>query len=318
VAAAAQETDPIKRWQRLDRVLDLDRFLSFMVMEMMTCHWDGYCVGQNNFRIYHDPTTDKLVFLPHGMDQMFADPNYPIRPPNFNGLVAQAVIRTPEGRRLYRERLGLLFTNVFKLELLTNRVAVLAAQIRPALAAFNTNAVREFDGQAAGFRTRVEERIAVLEKFLSVPEPKPIAFESGVAKLVRWEMRPGTGGASLDKTKDADGKAVLRIHATGMTAASWRKRVLLEGGHYRFEGLGRASGIVAVKDVKKGEGAGLRISGSQEPRPNRLSGDANWQKLAYEFDVAAPTDEVELVCELRASKGEVCFDSNSLRLIRVK
>src|SRR5207247_1339584 len=179
---AAQETAPVKRWQRLDRVLDLDRFLSFMVMEMMTCHWDGYCVGQNNFRIYHDPTTDKLVFLPHGMDQMFADPNYPIRPPNFNGLVAQAVIRTPEGRRLYRERLGLLFSNVFKLQVLTNRVNALAAQVRPALAAFNTNAVREFDGQAVGFRTRVAERMAVLEKFLSIPEPTPLQFESGVAK----------------------------------------------------------------------------------------------------------------------------------------
>ena len=62
----------------------------------------------------------------------------------------------------------------------------------------------------------------------------------------------------------------------------------------------------------------MRISGSQEPRPNRLSGDATWQKLTYEFNVAAPSDDVELVCELRASKGEVCFDLNSLRLVRIK
>src|SRR5205085_11641622 len=49
VAAAAQEPDLNKRWQRLDHVLDLNRFISFMAMEMITCHWDGYCIGRNNF-----------------------------------------------------------------------------------------------------------------------------------------------------------------------------------------------------------------------------------------------------------------------------
>ena len=75
-----------------------------VVMELMTCHWDGYCIGRNNFRIYHDMDTGKMVFLPHGMDQMFADANYAIQPSTCNGLVAQAVIRTPEGRQRYRER----------------------------------------------------------------------------------------------------------------------------------------------------------------------------------------------------------------------
>jgi len=32
-------TDPNKRLQRLDQVLDLDRFISFIAVEIMTWHW---------------------------------------------------------------------------------------------------------------------------------------------------------------------------------------------------------------------------------------------------------------------------------------
>jgi spore coat protein CotH len=90
VVAAAQEPDPAKRMQRLERVLDLDRFLSLMAMEVMTWHWDGYAMKRNNYRVYHDPDTDRIVFFAHGMDQMFWEPNGPVLPPNLDGLVARS------------------------------------------------------------------------------------------------------------------------------------------------------------------------------------------------------------------------------------
>ena len=157
-----------------------------------------------------------------------------------------------------------------------------------------------------------------LDPTLFLPEPQPLRFESGVSKLVRWQIRNEQGGASLEQIKEPDGKVFLHIRATESTMASWRTRVLLEAGRYRFEGLARANGIVGTKDEKKGEGAGLRISGSQQPRPNKLTGDAPLQQLTYEFEAAAPSDEVELVCELRATRGEVWFDLNSLQLVRIK
>src|SRR6185369_6086366 len=55
LAVAAKEPDLHLRWQRLQQVLDIDRFVTFMAMEVMTCHRDGYCLARNNFRIYHDP-----------------------------------------------------------------------------------------------------------------------------------------------------------------------------------------------------------------------------------------------------------------------
>ncbi len=317
LAAAAQEPDLTQRWQRLDRVLDLDRFLSFMAMEMITCHWDGYCIGRNNFRLYHDPGTDKMVFLPHGMDQMFRDPNFVVGRPGFNGLVAQMAIKTPEGRRRYRERLASLITNVFKLEMMTNRVNQLVTQIRPTLAEFNADAARSFEGEAAAVRNRLIQCAASYDKFLRKPEPKPLTFDAGIARLTNWRIPNQPVGAKLERAKEADGKEVLRIHATGKTVASWRAQVLLPGGRYRLEGLARTAGVVSAKDEKKGEGAGLRISGTQQPRANKLLGDAPWQMLAYEFEVAAPSDEVELICELRATEGEASFDLGSLHLTRI-
>ena len=53
--------------------------------------WDdnGTMVAQrvesNNYRVYHDVTADKIVFFPHGMDQMFGTAYNILRPP-FNGM----------------------------------------------------------------------------------------------------------------------------------------------------------------------------------------------------------------------------------------
>jgi hypothetical protein len=56
----------------------------------------------------------------------------------------------------------------------------------------------------------------------------------------------------------------------------------------------------------------VRISGAQ--RTAGVTGTGDWQKTQYEFEVAEPTREVVLVCELKASPGEVTFDPESLKL----
>src|SRR5262245_7252242 len=68
---AVREADLTNRCAELARVLDLDRFLTFMALEVMLGHWDGYCLHENNYRIFHDRSAGRLVFLPHGMDQLF-------------------------------------------------------------------------------------------------------------------------------------------------------------------------------------------------------------------------------------------------------
>lgn len=43
---ASNEPSPAKRWERLNEVLDMDRFLTFVAMEVLTCHWDGYSLNR--------------------------------------------------------------------------------------------------------------------------------------------------------------------------------------------------------------------------------------------------------------------------------
>ena len=314
---AANEPDPILRLQRLEKTLDVERFLSFMAMEIMTFHWDGYCLKRNNYRVYHDLDTGKIVFFPHGMDQMFWEPNFSIQP-QMEGLVARAIMTTSEGRRRYKERVATLLTNVFRVDALTNRINQVRARIRPELAAINPNAARDHDGQVQRIRDLIIQRAAGIEKQLSLPEPKPLLFDgAGMASLSGWRVQNELSNAQLDKSTDAEKKQTLHIHAgsDGRCTASWRTRVLLESGRYLFQAQVRTAGMVPLKD-EKGEGAGVRISGSKEARPNRAVNETTWKKVEYEFPVPPGTDEVELVCELRAAKGDAWFDLDSLKLIR--
>ena len=98
-------SDPVSsnRWARLERVLDMDRFISMLAMEILQCHWDGYAMNKNNYRVYHDPDSNKMVFIPHGLDQMFgverASPSMSIRPP-MQGLVAERSCKLRKGSPL--------------------------------------------------------------------------------------------------------------------------------------------------------------------------------------------------------------------------
>ena len=317
--AAAQEPDPVKRMARLDQVLDVDRFMAFIAMEVMTWHWDGYAMKRNNYRVYHDPSTDKIVFFAHGMDQMFWEPDGSIVPPNRDGLVARAIWETTVGRRRYRECMGTLLTNIFKVEALTNRINEVQRRIRPVLAAINPGEARNHDDTLNKLRNAIAQRAVSIARQLSVPESKPVRFDdSGRAILSAWRQQNQLGAATLDKVA-ADSKLQtlhIRAGADGHCTASWRTKVLLEPARYRFEGQVRTAGVVPLSDLR-GEGAGLRISHPKAQRLNKASGDSPWQKLEYEFSVPSETSEIELVCELRAAKGEAWFDPQSLQLVRL-
>ncbi|HTD65896.1 MAG TPA: CotH kinase family protein [Candidatus Limnocylindria bacterium] len=317
---AAQHTDPLTRFDELSKVLDMDRFLSFAALQVMTWDWDGYVMNRNNYRVYHDLGTGKMVFLPHGMDQMFWEVNHFIipRPKRFNGLVARAMIETPQGKKFYRERFGQVFTNVFQIEMLTNRVDELAALLRPY--AGNTN---EYNGQVKRIRDLIVAQHANFEKRLREPEPQPTVFASGIAKIRNWAIpspEPRDPAKALRDQVDVDGRHALHIITTNHTTnttASWRATVYLGEGKYRFETMAKGAGIVPALDIKKGEGAGIRQHGTQTNRLNKLIGDAPWQKLEYEFPIQFE-QEVTLICELRATAGEVWFDADSMRLVKTE
>lgn len=312
---AAYEGDPAKRFQKLAQRLDLDRFITYCALEVMLWDWDGYVMKPNNYKLYWDPSTDKITFFPHGMDQMFWEPQGAINP-GFNGLVARGLIETPEGSRLYRQRMAELTTNLFQLSWMTNYLLSYAGPVRAALASRSQSAARHYDGEVARILELVSGRAAFLNKKFSAPNPA-LAFKDGVMSLKHWEVQRDASDTRLDQITDADGRMTCHILATDDTVASWRCRLQLPPGRYRFEGLARTREVLGRRDAT-GEGAGLRVSGMERHRHGQLTGTTPWTPLACDFTVSHDDESVTLICELRALKGEAWFDLNSLRLVQVK
>jgi hypothetical protein len=316
LASAAEERDVTRLRERLPQVLEVDRFLSFMAMETLLDHWDGYTFNVKNYLVHHDLDTGKMVFIPHDMDQVLRDVNRRIVPQT-SAAVSAAILRIPETRKRYVERFGELFTNVFVAPVITARIDGRLAQLLPDLKAYDPSLAESVSDSASQLKERFRQRAQALEQMFAVPDPGTLRFVNQIGRPTKWRMVNQMSSARLARVKDGQGPQTLWIGATGQTSSSWRAKVRLEPGHYVFEGMARSAGVKAIRD-EKGQGAGLRISGSQEPRRNGLSGDSPWKKLAYEFDVDSQDEEVDLVCELRAIQGEVWFDLESLRLVRLR
>jgi len=313
--AVARIKEPLERWDALQKVLNVDGYLSHLALETFTSHTDGYAMNRNNYRLYHDPATGQFHFLAHGLDWAYASPGVPIDPPKVS-IITKAVLQTPQGRKLYRERVRQLYTNVFRVDIMTNRVNVAVANLKAA--ARNPNEVKEFESCGVEMRNRIVARAKNIAEQLGKPQPQPMKFDaSGVAPLTGWRPKKDKGEPVLDEPKSEE-KSTLHIRAEkGDVVASWRTSVLLEEGKYRLQGLARTAQVIALTNVvERGNGAGLRVSGDK--RSQQLIGDAPWTGLDHEFEVMSGGEDKELVCELRARQGEVWFDAASLRLIRSK
>lgn len=155
--AASRVKDPAERFAALDKLLEMDKFLSYVALDMILADWDGYPAKCNNYRVYHDPRTDKITFIPSGMDQMLGDPNWPLLD-GFGGRIARKVMDTPEGRRRYLARADELLKTVFKSDAIVKRLDELEGRLRPVLAKADEGAAREYKGHVDRLRQAVKER----------------------------------------------------------------------------------------------------------------------------------------------------------------
>ena len=310
--AAARTDDTAERWGKLRAILDVDRFASFLAIEALLGVGDGYDFGHNNYRIYHDPGTHLLSFVPHGMDEPLADAGFPIqRHPD--SIVGRAFVGCPEGRKLYRERVIAIYEKVFAQRDWPGRVAEVSKKVCAAVVKQDAGFTRALGERQAGVRDTVRERIANIRRQID-DLGTPFEFDkNGIAKLERGWRTEGDG-AEHDEVK-LDGKPCLHIRADGETKASWRKQLSLESGRYRFEARVRAKAVEGQTD-DSGEGVGLRISGASRVDKNAIVGDAPWRPVTYEFDTDG--GDVVLVAELRGAKGEAWFAADSLKLVRLK
>jgi len=305
--AACREGDPNKRGPLVAAQLDVDKFLTFTALELMLCHWDGYAMNRNNYRIYFRGSDQKAVFLLHGLDQLFRDPNYAV----FNipqPIVAKAVLETPEWNAQYRHRIRELLP-LFAPEKLHAKIDAAHVRIRPVLATISEDRAKQFDERVRDLKNRVAER----QKFIrSQSPPEPLAFnKDGFAPIEGWEPRPD-GDAKLEK-KEIDRRPALSIETgpSNRCIASFRAKARLAKGRYILEARAKTNNVIGIDD-QRGLGAGLRISGGI--RENKVIGTADWTSITHPFDVTEELREVELIAELRSTAGNAIFDLASFRV----
>ena len=169
LAAAAAEPDLQRLWVRLPQTVDLPRFLSLMAVDVVLDNWDGYTFNIKNYEVYHDLDTDRVVFMPHDLDQLFRNPSAPIIP-DAHGIVARAVLREPQFRAAYRQRLDEVFTNFFDAPVLLRRIDGQVAKLAPELKNYDPGLAAELAHQSGNLKDRIVARARYLASQLAAEE----------------------------------------------------------------------------------------------------------------------------------------------------
>ena len=154
VAAASDE----EYRDAIEELVDVDELLTYWAIEAMAAHWDGYVYDitapgrvppparpagnswPNNFYIYHDPQTDKFVFIPHGADLALGlgpgpnttvDPSTPVLlAPKARSTIATRLWEDPMFRDELEDRMRWVLDEVWDVPGLTERADVFAELVR--------------------------------------------------------------------------------------------------------------------------------------------------------------------------------------------
>lgn len=165
LAAVARRRDLESLRTELPKRLDVPRFLSFMAVETMLDHWDGYTFNVKNYLVYHDLDSGKIVFIPHDLDQLLRDPARPVLP-SARGIVARAVLRLPETRAFYGQRFEQVLTSNFVAPVLIRRIDQRVAQLTPQLMRYDPRLAAAFANNSFDLKNRILRRYNFLSATL--------------------------------------------------------------------------------------------------------------------------------------------------------
>lgn len=116
---------------QIGQLIDIDQFLSFWAMEVITGHWDSATGDGNNFYIYHDPSDDLIHFIPWGTDGAMAQAlslNFLTNDPIFRGSALPNRLYSIESFRLkLHERINALLDSIWDEQQLLEQIDRAAA-----------------------------------------------------------------------------------------------------------------------------------------------------------------------------------------------
>ena len=117
----------------VDAFFDYDEFLSSWGVGSVLNNWDGYQYGNvNNYRVYHDPSTDRWALLQSGIDNTFdSNPNFDFW--SASSVLAQRCLQEPACKAAFAAKVARA-NDVFEGLDLASEAERIQAQIAPEVA----------------------------------------------------------------------------------------------------------------------------------------------------------------------------------------
>lgn len=155
---------------RVGAVVDLPEYARYWAMEVATGHWDGYANNRNNHFIYHDPTSDRLRFIPWGIDALFAERQRTTRPQSVYacGRLAWRLYAAPATRAQYLAALRDVLATVWDADAIVAEIDRLEGMLAPYADPTNTG---DYHRRLDATRAFVRGRAAVLAAELDAGPP---------------------------------------------------------------------------------------------------------------------------------------------------
>ncbi len=189
----------------LQKILNVNEFLKYLAVDILTSSWDDYWSLQNNYYIYYNPDEDRFRWIPYdydntlgidffGTDWWSADPyNFP-KVVNGARPLAEKVINNSQLRNLYTHFINFYSQNVFNLSKLETRIDNLKSLIFPYISAdtFRTKDydfdINDFNNSFTtssyyhepakkGIKQYINERLASITSMLNYQNAKPNIYE---------------------------------------------------------------------------------------------------------------------------------------------
>ena len=125
---AIQALPPGGFYPAIEEIFDFDTYLSTWALESIIGHWDGYQFDiKNNYRVYHDPTTQRFTLMSTGIDQTFKKNQDPWA---VQGVLAARCIQEPACEAAFAERLAAV-NDLFAEDDLAGRADAIYQQVSP-------------------------------------------------------------------------------------------------------------------------------------------------------------------------------------------
>jgi hypothetical protein len=252
------------------------------------------------------------LFLPHGLDQVFGDPEAAIDMAPA-GMVARVALHNPAWRQRLRERQRALLP-LFAPEPLLARVRGAAARLEACLQTDGAEAVASHRERIAELEGRILARVRALGAMTYSPVPDPPGFDA--AGVLRPELRTEHHSDDVEESASGDDPDVVssfQSAGAGNCRAAICADVVLPRGRYAF----RAD--VQVEDVA-GSGEELRgvtLTAGPATAAGPLAGTAAFHTIAVEFTVAERLRAVALRLEVGCVRGRVSIRRHSVRVERL-